>query len=62
MIGLGLRLFLTMGVLFTLWTLEVPHREALMIWTAVLYVVLLVVETVVVARTLRVADPSGTSA
>lgn len=63
MIGLGIRLFVTLGVLLTLWTVGLRERESLLIWTGALYVVLLVVETVVVARTLRSPDarvPHGT--
>lgn len=62
MIGLGIRLFLTLGVLLAFWAAGFAQREALLIWASALYVVLLAVETVVVARTLRVANPSGTSA
>lgn len=62
MIGLGIRLFLTLGVLLALWAVGFPQREALLVWASVLYVALLAVETVVVARTMRVANPSGTSA
>lgn len=59
LIGLGLRLFLTMGVLFGFWGAEVAWRAPLLIWTGVLYVVLLALETVVVARTMRAFPAPG---
>lgn len=62
MIGLGVRLFATMAVLLALWSASIPHRTAFLVWTGVLYAALLVLELVVVARSLSAADRPGTSA
>ena len=62
MMGLGIRLFLTMGVLFGLWSAEVFFRSSLMVWTGILYFVLLMIETLVVARSMRAFDPPRASA
>jgi hypothetical protein len=56
MIGLGLRLFVTLGALTAVWFAGVPQRGVVVAWTGVLYGVLLVVELIVVARSLR--DPA----
>jgi hypothetical protein len=51
LIGTGLRLFTTLGVLLAGWTgTWVPHRYAFLVWTGALYAVVLVVETVILAR------------
>lgn len=62
MMGLGIRLFLTLGVLFALWSAEVAFRSSLLLWTGILYVVLLLIETVVVARSMRALDAPRASA
>ncbi|MCC7138256.1 MAG: hypothetical protein IT460_07495 [Planctomycetes bacterium] len=62
MIGLGVRLFVTMAVLLALWGTSIPHRTVFLVWTGVLYVALLAFELVVVARSLAAAGRPGTSA
>jgi len=62
MMGLGIRLFLTLGVLLALWSAEVAFRSSLLLWTGILYVVLLLIETIVVARSMRAFDAPRASA
>jgi hypothetical protein len=57
--GLGLRLFLTLGVLLAVWVGEVPHKKVILLWTGVLYLALLFLEIVVVARGLVRAGQNG---
>jgi hypothetical protein len=59
LVGLGIRMFLTLAALFAAWMLEVPHRVVLLGWTAGLYLALLALETVLMARSMR---PSGSGA
>jgi hypothetical protein len=62
LVGLGIRMFLTLAVLFAAWVLEVPHRVAFLAWTCGLYLVLLTLETVVLARSMRAGGGAKTAA
>jgi hypothetical protein len=57
--GLGLRLFLTLGLLLAVWAGDVPHRTVVLLWTGALYRVLLFLEILVVARGLVRAGHNG---
>ncbi len=59
MVGLGLRLFLTMGVLLALWSLGAAWKTPFLVWTGILYALLLGLELVVVARDLARAGRNG---
>jgi hypothetical protein len=57
--GMGLRLFATLGVLLAVWVLDAPHKGVIVVWTGVLYLLLLLVEILVVARGLLRAGRNG---
>jgi hypothetical protein len=57
--GLGIRLFLTLGILLAIWVGEAPHKHVILVWTGVLYLVLLFLEILVVARGLVRAGQNG---
>jgi hypothetical protein len=59
MIGLGVRLFLTMGVLIGVWSADIPKKSVFLVWTGVLYLALLVLELIVVVRSLRTIRPAS---
>lgn len=54
LVGMGVRMFLTLGVLLASWNGDwLPHRAAFLAWIGLLYAVVLTIETVLVSRGLR---------
>jgi len=57
--GLGIRLFVTLGVLLAVWVGDAPLKQVIVVWTGVLYLLLLALEILVVARGMLRAGRNG---